>query len=1756
MLDFAQHPIGMPHVESVTIYNTHPETVVKLTSISGSTPHFHCSFFREKEVEPGGNTTFDVVFLARMAGNVENTIFIHTNMGMFPYQVFGVGVPNPYRLRPFLGAKVPLNYTYSPLINMHNPYGTVLQVTEIYSSGGDLHLELPTGSQETSDNLWEIPPYQTRSVMRASFVGRTESNHTAFIRIRANHTVEDNDFLMLPVEVEVSAAPGIYSALEMLDFGTLRSLDEPRVIPLYLLNTSPKTVQIVSISLMRANEAVSVDFKPMGLKPSDKHMKVASLTFQPLKANKSRCWTGKIIVKTKDKNQKLVLPYQALVLPGTLGYNKNSTLFHLGMNKESVVRELPLTNLFNFTLVVNEINVAPEAQGIFKIENFNDTISIPPQLMDTSVSLRFLPEASDKPMSSILRLSTNASVFTAPVISYSGKLKYLINGKQESQINFGSLSLEEERSIQVTIINDNPVEVVIDYLNGSLPDCAVTLQLLGIAEGDPASPQLADKTSTDKVYPVVLPPNHYAVFQVSVVASSDEGTFVSALNVRTKYQTLAIAMVITTLEGCLFLSPESIQLKPSFPGLVVSQTIYVTNNFGQSMQLESVEPDPPDARFYHRLPKKVDKVTIPGYAKAKIGKIVFDVRKNCGKSCYIGMPLESGRGVDWKNSLVLDHTTGNLDLDCYEPIWSSWLNIYRGNKHKLNTTMNFNSNLVHNIIIPVKAELTWPRIVQSDTVTFPHTYIGTTSSIAVNLKNPSNQLLVVQVVPISEYPAPMMMEDVLQKRFKYDKIEIDDPSVFYLQDIKEKDSPGRGLLKHRSAIEKTFGVSPNISVLTISIKAHENITINVGFRPTDHRERISLILIRNNMTIMDAFVVKGTGARGELRLNGRVPNSNSNLLFELKPTHLADCNKTHLKGKTPNFTVGKQFKLTNEGLLALPIKTFLINGQECEGYGFRVRQCQPMQLAPDDTPKIDIAFTPDFSMSRVTRTLTIVIEDGTELDYTLIATLPPHLLSSCAAAIPRPQWENMLYLGTAILMNVFFLGVLMVSYLESLRFSELMPTRFSHTNGEVDKSKRFDLRTINGPVGTTKENNNSLLAIIKKKIGYGRKTNSSPPPDTPPSPVEDVANNTRKTDSRNSNPRKVHPEKDRVKNNLGRGSRHQRTGSDQRNSESPSENYTRRGRSSRHRHHENRYERSNPSPNTPEMDLEEQNIILNDQDIENTAVSQEPYIYDYSTTQNEEENKTVKSRKNRLHHRMVDHCDGSIEQQELDADHVCDDSSSTTTENSNADSELSDKPKHYADLDEIDLIAPAMDSQNRKASKKDKSNNPDETKFESIKRNKPRRHTRAFNGDVCRPSTLELPYTTPLEARKRQHKPTTAIKESCTSPHAIAAKITAQATKKNIRLQMAKNKAEKARSDDTASTCSSSDLDKDSPPPLWDQAKPMPHDGDSTLMQLAVQTMEADLLLAPARASINDKPSPNSTSRSNSYSSVVSSGSSDSSSNNAVSSSGSRKNKQKLSKTHSAPNKSLSAFTPVGEKGKHPGAIGSKTMPSRGDYKIGHWAMDNQSSGSNSPSSPSMFSLPSGSPNTPLTKPSPPTSFGTTSFKFGEDSSFGPNWDASNNTPAVSKPRKKRYGSGSLENWPGFGPNTSPTSSSLWQPNSYTDAQNTTTWSTGTHSPDISPSNNSLFRQNNSPWNNPSGGRNMDSRWQTGNPLLFPSSIWSSTVNDSPLLDRGALGIEQPDLPEQQTASYNPFNSSLLSNLWSYPRTGSSWGSGNKKEDK
>ena len=64
-----------------------------------------------------------------------------------------------------------------------------------------------------------------------------------------------------------------------------------------------------------------------------------------------------------------------------------------------------------------------------------------------------------------------------------------------------------------------------------------------------------------------------------------------------------------------------------------------------------------------------------------------------------------------------------------------------------------------------------------------------------------------------------------------------------------------------------------------------------------------------------------------------------------------------------------------------------------------------------------VRFTPDFTASRVIRELTLVTAGGSRFVFALNASLPYHMLASCAATLPRPNWELELYIIISVIMR-------------------------------------------------------------------------------------------------------------------------------------------------------------------------------------------------------------------------------------------------------------------------------------------------------------------------------------------------------------------------------------------------------------------------------------------------------------------------------------------------------------------------------------------------------------------------------------------------------------------------------------------------------------------------------------------------------------------------------------------------------------------
>jgi hypothetical protein len=194
-----------------------------------------------------------------------------------------------------------------------------------------------------------------------------------------------------------------------------------------------------------------------------------------------------------------------------------------------------------------------------------------------------------------------------------------------------------------------------------------------------------------------------------------------------------------------------------------------------------------------------------------------------------------------------------------------------------------------------------------------------------------------------------------------------------------------------------------------------------------------MIFIRNNLTAVEMVQLTGQAAYAQLKFGNRKPGSESPLMFELADKHLKDCKDKSRKYLSPNLTFKRSFTARNIGDLPIYIHGFSINGLRCEGYGFSVLNCGPFELPVNGTRKIDVAFTPDFTLAKIERTLRVESSLGIDLNYTLITTLPPYFLSKCSAVLSRPTWEPLLYYSAVSFMIFLLFCVLAAAFFESDR---------------------------------------------------------------------------------------------------------------------------------------------------------------------------------------------------------------------------------------------------------------------------------------------------------------------------------------------------------------------------------------------------------------------------------------------------------------------------------------------------------------------------------------------------------------------------------------------------------------------------------------------------------------------------------------------------------------------------------------------------
>jgi len=1078
-LNFKEQPIGVPGLRKVTIHNINGHSSIQMLSISGNTIHFHCSFFDDKVIPPGGNTTFDVVFLGREAGVVENTLYIHTSAGSFRYNVEGAGTPNPYRIKPLTGVKLPLNSSYSPVIEIHNPHPSTIQVLEMYSSGGDLHLELPSGGNEADTALWQIPPYHTKQVMRANFLARAENNHTAYIRIKTNTT--GAEFLYLPLEVEVSSQPGIYCPQERLDFGLVPSDSGPKTMELLVLNSGTRPITVSSVVATPVTEALNIEFSSVKVLADTLHPSVvSSITFDPTLVTSDGVHSGKLLIKSNNSKYKVTIPWTANVLKGGLHWNATASKFLLTDNPNpddpsqtniiSTKRPLKITNKFAVPVVVYSVKMAAEAEKFFEMGPFKPTVIKAGESIDL-VNLGVKKEAweGSRHMDSYLTLDTNLTSVRVPLIAFDGKLKpFNPSSPSESVLDFGTIGMNEKRDMYFALLNKGPVKVVLRGWGGNITGSLV--ELMGVAMGNETT-VASRENFTDLARRLYVMPGHFVVYRIGLTSGADEGEFHASVFVSTEYEEHQVPFRFRVAKGSLSTQAHQLSFDTAFPGKISELKLHVHSSFKHKMRVKSLSVVGGDPRFTFDVDDG-GKIT-PGQ-KSFVGKVTFDPGATCQETedCYTGFLPEGKFGHPWYLGLALPLNLGDMDLAVVHSLWSRMRAAAYPNS-MFNVTLRLDTSEVRGFLFSARAALSWPVLSNVPSLKFPLTQLGNSSRHEVVIANPSSKPLLVHLVPMSAYPNAQNVLNLLPNRIKLSTgndgmVENEDVSLFVIESVTDADDPFTPLETFGEGFSDKFGVDISPTTFPILLRPNQSAKVTIVFTPTEPAGlRSSVLFVRNNLTGVDVVDLVGSGATGDIKFGNRRAGSIIHA-FEVTEKHLKDCDKTVTKQHSlPNLTVKRPFTARNTGQVPLWVTGFDIDEKPCEGFGFKVLDCEPFLLAANDSKKINIAFTPDFTLSRVTRTLTLKTSLGGRpgqgnVKYALAATVPSHLLSVCSRALPRPSWEIFVYYGAISLLTISLCCVMIAAFVEAdriLKFCFLLASP-SQQNYIPENCKPFDLKEV------------------------------------------------------------------------------------------------------------------------------------------------------------------------------------------------------------------------------------------------------------------------------------------------------------------------------------------------------------------------------------------------------------------------------------------------------------------------------------------------------------------------------------------------------------------------------------------------------------------------------------------------------------------------------------------------------------------------
>lgn len=442
----------------------------------------------------------------------------------------------------------------------------------------------------------------------------------------------------------------------------------------------------------------------------------------------------------------------------------------------------------------------------------------------------------------------------------------------------------------------------------------------------------------------------------------------------------------------------------------------------------------------------------------EVGKLFFnpkDVLCKKPSTCYTSFDaLSRPVGEAWMRTLTNHTAYTQWDNDRLRTQISSFMEVKQSLKQM---QFRLTTSQIRRYEFNASINFVWPRLMNAN-VEFPFVQINKLETHFIDVYNPSNQLLFIHFV----------LHNFSQHG---DKVNLLPEAI--------RDCPHCAIGEENPF---TFNTSVNKGVFMDEVKPLSSLRVGINFIAKTPGTYSTVLYMRNNLTVVEAVWLSARAVVPQFKFGNRKPGNTTPLQFEITEKHTKLCDKKAMSDVMPNVLISSKrtFTAKNYGEVPLMISGMRIENDLCLGYGFKVLNCDPFQLMPNESKKIEIAFSPDFTLSRVVRTLNFDTSIGSYVNFTLIGTIASPALETCSKNIKRPIWESDFKRNTLVVLCVALFLVLLASTIDSDRI--LKDHMRMIVRDHVTLQPPLDLRLIGREASSSVETTQSFVSSNQERL--------------------------------------------------------------------------------------------------------------------------------------------------------------------------------------------------------------------------------------------------------------------------------------------------------------------------------------------------------------------------------------------------------------------------------------------------------------------------------------------------------------------------------------------------------------------------------------------------------------------------------------------------------------------------------------------------